>query len=205
MRFANRRDAGELLAAAVATLNPTKPVVYGLPRGGVPVAFEVAQALGCPLDVLNVAKVGLPQQPELALGAVANGGVVVANRDLLLQLGMSNGEFEELATQARHKLGHNWHEDFEFISPSARTAIVVDDGVATGATARAAVEVVDHLGAAEVWLAVPVAPVGFSAGSDELVVLHRPRRFVAVGHWYENFDQVDTEEVRELLRLSRLR
>lgn len=211
MRYANRRRAGEELGQAVADLEPDDPVVYALPRGGVPVGFEVARALRCPLDVLIVRKVGVPFQPELAMGAIAEGGVIVRNHEVIEVAGVSNSDFERVAADERLELENRvalFRGDTDQIDPIGHTAVVVDDGLATGSTALAAVSVLDQQGADAVWLAVPVAPASplgqLEEIVDRLVILHRPRGFGAVGSWYRDFAQTTNDEVRALLARSRL-
>jgi putative phosphoribosyl transferase len=211
MRYRDRRHAGALLGARVADLHPRDPVVLALPRGGVPVAYEVARALDCPLDVLVVRKIGVPRQRELAMGAIAEGGVVVRNEDVIDLAGVSEEEFESVVkaeTLELEKRLTSYREKALPVSPEGRTAIVVDDGLATGSTALAGVQVLHRKGAAAVWLAVPVAPPGslgdLEALTDSLVVLSRPRGFGAVGAWYRDFTQTSDEEVGALLEESRL-
>lgn len=211
MRFADRRQAGEQLGKAVADLEPSNAVVYALPRGGVPVGFEVARVLGCPLDVLIVRKVGVPFQPELAMGAIAEGGVTVRNRDVIEAAGIGDAEFDQVAVLERDELDQRvslFRGETPQIDPTGRTAVVVDDGLATGSTALAAATVLDQQGAAAVWLAVPVAPASplgrLEALVDRLVILYRPRGFGAVGSWYRDFTQTTNDEVRDLLARSRL-
>lgn len=211
MRYRDRHHAGELLGAELAELQPLDPVVYGLPRGGMPVAFEVARALGCPLDVLVVRKVGVPSQPELAMGALAEDGVVVRNEEVIDLAGISDEDFARVAERERGELEQRvagYRAEADQISPESHTAIVVDDGLATGSTALAAVEVARAQGASEVWLAVPVAPESplgeLEEKADRLVILSRPRDFGAVGIWYRDFSQTTDDEVRDLLAKSRL-
>jgi len=211
VRFANRRHAGEQLGRAVADLEPSNPVVYALPRGGVPVAFEVARTLSCPLDVLIVRKVGVPFQPELAMGAIAEGGVTVRNNDVIEVAAVTDTDFQRVVEAERHELHERvalFRGDTPQIDPVGRTAVVVDDGLATGSTALAAVSVLGQQGADAVWLAVPVAPASplgrLEAIVDRLVILHRPRGFGAVGSWYRDFNQTTNDEVRDLLARSRL-
>jgi putative phosphoribosyl transferase len=210
MRFRDRRHAGALLGAKVAALHPHSPVVFGLPRGGVPVAYEVARALACPLDVLVVRKVGVPYQRELAMGAIGEDGVVIRNEDVVDLAGVGDEEFERVAeTEAREleKRLALYRAEVPPMSPEGRTAIVVDDGLATGSTALAGVQVLVRKGAAAVWLAVPVAPPGplgdLEELTDRIVVLSRPRGFGAVGVWYQDFTQTSDEEVGALLAESR--
>lgn len=211
MRFDDRRQAGELLGADVAALAPKDPVVYALPRGGVPVAFEVARALGCPLDVLVVRKIGVPFQPELAMGAIAEGDVVVRNEDVIEIARIDEDDFAAVVRSERNELEHRaaaYRTEAGPISPQGHTAVVVDDGLATGSTALAAVRVLREKGARGVWLAVPVAPRSpldeLEALADRIVILHRPWDFGAVGVWYDDFAQTSDDEVRNLLRESRL-
>ncbi|RFU20923.1 phosphoribosyltransferase [Geodermatophilus marinus] len=206
MPFADRRDAGRQLGARLADLGPADPVVLGLPRGGVPVAAEVARALDAPLDVVLVRKLGLPARPELAMGAVGEDGAVVLNRDVLARSGVGEEALAAVERQERAELARRaraFRGDRPRVPLAGRTAVVVDDGVATGATARAACAVARTLGAARVVLAVPVAAprvVGELAGEvDELVALETPPGFRAVGQVYGDFTQTPDEEVVALL------
>ncbi|MFJ6754233.1 MULTISPECIES: phosphoribosyltransferase family protein [unclassified Streptomyces] len=206
MLFTHRTDAGERLAEALLHLQGEDPVVLGLPRGGVPVAFQVARALGAPLDVIVVRKLGVPYHRELGFGAIGEGGVRVISEDIVRSsrvrqqdlAAVEHAEEAELARQARRFRG-----DRPRVALAGRTVIVVDDGIATGATAAAACEVVRAQGAARVVLAVPVAPPDAVAWlrteADEVVCLSAPRAFRAVGEWYEDFSQTPDEEVIALL------
>ncbi|MFA3838916.1 phosphoribosyltransferase family protein [Streptomyces aureus] len=206
MRFTDRTDAGRRLAAAVQHLRDEEPVVLGLPRGGVPVAFEVARALGAPLDVIVVRKLGVPYQPELAFGAIGEGGVRVLNDDVVRHCGVEpdhiaaveRAERQELERRARRYRGGRPASAGE-----AHTVIVVDDGIATGATAAAACQVVRAQGAARVVLAVPVAPPDavrrLSAVADDVVCLSVQPLFGSVGEWYSDFSQTTDEEVAACL------
>lgn len=211
MRFEDRRQAGEVLGEAVAQLDPADPVVYALPRGGVPVGFEVARVLGCPLDVLVVRKVGVPFQPELAMGAVAEDGIVIRNEDVISMTGIDDEDFRSVVEQETRELERrvsSYREGAPAVPAEGKTAIVVDDGLATGSTAMAAVSVLAHKGAATIWLAVPVAPPDsvdkLEQHADRVVVLAQPRHFGAVGYWYQDFSQTSDQEVRTLLSRSRL-
>lgn len=211
MRFRDRRHAGGLLGAEVADFDPSDPLVYALPRGGVPVAYEVARALDCPLDVLVVRKIGVPYQPELAMGAIAEGDVVIRNEDVLRLARIDDETFASVVTLERRELESRvmaYRSEASSISPVGHTAIAVDDGLATGSTARAAIEVLSAKGAASVWLAIPVAPQeaieDLEKMADRIVVLATPHSFGAVGVWYRDFAQTSDEEVRALLRESRL-
>jgi putative phosphoribosyl transferase len=211
VRFADRREAGELLGRAVAELHPVDPLVAALPRGGVPVGFEVSRALGCDLDVLVVRKVGVPFQPELAMGAVGERGVVVRNREVMRAARIAEPDFERVVTAETSELEARVAIYREVAAPlefAGKTVIVTDDGLATGSTALAAIDVARALQALEVWVAVPVAPADsirrVAKAADQVVVLHRPQRFMAVGAWYGDFSQTSNDEVRDLLRRSRL-
>lgn len=206
MRFRNRRHAGQELARLVAAHAADRPVVVGLPRGGVPVAAEVAAALGAPLDVIVVRKLGAPTQPELAMGAVGEDGVEVLDPAIVRSVGATPEQVaaieereraEVRSRAARFRAGRARHP------LAGRTVIVVDDGIATGATANAACRVARAAGAARVVLAVPVAPEGWERrvdAADELVAVTTPRGFMAVGQFYDDFDQVPDAEVSEILR-----
>ena len=202
MVFAGRDDAGRRLAARLGYLRGEPVVVLGLPRGGVPVAFQVARALGAPLDVIVVGKLGVPFQPELGMGAVGEDGVRVINPEVVHASGVSEDELaavqarEQAAVQAR-AARYRVRRPREPLN--GRVAVVVDDGIATGSTARAACQIARAHGAARVVLAVPVAPPGWQARigaeADELVCLDTPRGFFAIGQFYARFPQVSDEEV----------
>jgi putative phosphoribosyl transferase len=200
-----------MLGEAVAGLNPYAPVIYSLPRGGVPVGFEVARVLGCPLDVLLVRKLGVPFQRELAMGALGEDGTVVRNEDVISLAGIDEPTFRSVVDAETDELERrlaSYREIAPAIEPEGRTAIVVDDGLATGSTALAAVSVLGRQRAASVWLAVPVAPRDsvrkLEQQADRVVVLSEPRNFGAVGYWYDDFGQTSDDEVRDLLSRSRL-
>ncbi|HEU4917229.1 MAG TPA: phosphoribosyltransferase [Acidimicrobiia bacterium] len=210
MRFADRREAGAKLGRALAAEQPVDPVVTALPRGGVPVGYEVALALGCELDVLVVRKVGVPFHPELAMGAVAEGEAVVMNRGVMASVGIDDEMFEDRAAMERAELEQRlslYRKAAPAIDPRGRTTIVVDDGLATGSTALVAIAVLRARGAAGVWLAVPVAPADsipvIEKQADRVIVLEQPRRFMAVGAWYRDFSPTTDSEVLDLLRRSR--
>jgi putative phosphoribosyl transferase len=207
MVFADRGDAGRRLAARLGHLRGQPAVVLGLPRGGVPVAFLVAQALGAPLDVIMVRKLGVPFQPELAMGAVGEGGVRVINREIVREARVPEDELaavqgreqaEVAARAARYRA--SWPRQ----PLEGRVAVVVDDGIATGSTARAACQVARAHGAARVVLAVPVAPPGWTqrigADADEMVCVAVPGEFLAIGEFYDSFPQVSDDEVIACLR-----
>ena len=205
--FRDRREAGKLLARALAHYAGRKDVVVlGLPRGGVPVAAEVARTLGAPLDVLIVRKLGAPGQDELAIGAIAEGGVRVLNQGLVENLGLTRWDIDQLAQSEERELERRvqiYRGGRDPLPVADRTVIVVDDGIATGATMRAGLQSLRARGAT---LVVAAAPVGAADSvdalredADEVVVLETPAWFRAVGQWYENFGQTTDEEVRACL------
>ena len=207
MVFADRDDAGRRLAARLGHLRDEPVVVLGLPRGGVPVAFQVALALGAPLDVIVVRKLGVPFQPELAMGAVGEGGVRVINRQIVDEARVPEDELA--AVQAREQAAvaaraARYRARWPRQPLNGRVAVVVDDGIATGSTARAACQIARAHGAARVVLAVPVAPPGWQASigrvADEFVCVDTPPGFVAIGEFYVSFRQVSDDEVIACLR-----
>jgi putative phosphoribosyl transferase len=208
--FRNRQDAGRRLADRLAALREERPVVVGLPRGGVPVAAEVASALDAPLDVIIVRKLGVPAQPELGMGAIGEDGVRVLNETVVRAAGVPAGAIDAVEQRERAEVerrARRYRGDRARLSLDGRTVIVVDDGIATGGTARAAVQVARAQGARRVVLAVPVAPPGaveeMRAVADEVVCVESPHGFAAVGQWYEDFTQTSDDEVVRLLDPSR--
>ena len=208
--FDDRRDAGCRLAARLEALRGSDVVVLGLPRGGVPVAFEVAQALRAPLDILVVGKLGVPSQPELAFGAIGEGGIRVLNDSVVRQAHLSDGEMAAIEEARRAELtrrSERFRRGRERIPLEGRTAVIVDDGVATGATARAACRVARALGARRVVLAVPIGapdvPAQFAGDADEVICLVMPQDFYAVGQGYRDFGQTSDDEVVALLERAR--
>ncbi len=202
--FENRVDAGRRLARRLAHLRGEDAVVLGLPRGGVPVAFEVARELGAPLDVIVVRKLGVPFQPELAMGAIGEGGYEVLDRSLIARAGVTDDELDLVEARERSEMQarvRRFRRGRDPLDLTGRLAIVVDDGIATGATALVACEVARHLGARRVVLAAPVGPPGLHglAGADEVVLLETPDPFVAVGQHYRDFAPTGDEEVVALL------
>lgn len=205
----DRRDAGEQLLARLPPLDGRTTVVLALPRGGVPVAAEIARAIHAPLDVVLVRKVGLPGHAELAVAAVADGAapVYVVNQAVAASAGLSEADIHALAKpelaeiERRRRL---WHGGRGQVDVAGKTAVVVDDGIATGATAKAALQALAKSGAARIILAVPVAPPSvlaeLAALTDMTVCLMSPERFVAVGAYYKDFRQVSDREVAEALQ-----
>jgi len=206
--FRDRAEAGRHLAAHLEEYSGRPSVlVLGLPRGGVPVAFEVAQALEAPLDVFLVRKLGVPGHQELALGAIASGGVRVLNEEVIRSLEIAEETIASVAAEEQRELERRerLYRDGGAPTPVAgRTAILVDDGLATGASMRAAALALTEQGAGEVVVAVPVSPPETCAALEEqvdrIVCARTPELFYAVGTWYEDFSEVNDEEVRRLLR-----
>jgi putative phosphoribosyl transferase len=208
--FANRREAGQRLAQALRAYAGRDLLVLALPRGGVPVAFEVAKALKAELEVMVVRKLGVPYQEELAMGALASGGARVLNHEVIANLGLSEDVIEEVTRREEQELARReraYRGDRPFPKVKGRTVILVDDGLATGATMRAAVAALKTLEPAAIVVAVPVAPPDTAAKLreevDDLVCLATPENFYAVGQWYVDFSQTSDEEVRELLAKAR--
>lgn len=206
MEFADRRDAGRRLAARLVRLAAERPVVVGLPRGGVPVAHEVALALAAPLDVLIVRKIGCPGQPELGLGALGEDGIVLLNEPLLQAAGVSQAAVTDVIRRETAELERRVERYRQGRAPvdlAGRTVIVVDDGLATGFTARAGIEIVRRRGATRVVLAVPVAPEDaireLASVADEVVCVLAPRTFWAIGEFYVDFSQTEDVGVTDLL------
>jgi len=210
-RFLNRMEAGQLLAEKLkAYANRGDVLVLALPRGGVPVAFEVARALHAPLDVMIVRKLGVPGQEELAMGAIASGGVRVLNEDVVQMLALPEEVVNKVAAHEQRELErreHLYRGNWPAYDIHDRIIILVDDGIATGATMRAAASAVRKQHPARIIIAVPVAAYEtcreFTAEVDEVVCVSIPEAFLAVGFWYEHFDQTSDEEVRQLLERAR--
>jgi putative phosphoribosyl transferase len=204
--FRDRRDAGARLAERLEHLRSETPVVLGLPRGGVPVAFEVASRLDAPLDVIVVRKLGVPVQPELGMGAVGEDGVIVLNDDVVRLARVSHDELARIEARERAEVQRR-AEQFRGGRPrvdvTGRTAVIVDDGIATGGSARAALQVARAQGARRAVLAVPVGSpdtiAAMQAEADEVVCVETPYGFMAVGQAYANFTQTTDDEVIELL------
>lgn len=205
-RFRDRADAGRRLASRLEFLRGQDVVVLGLPRGGVPVAFEVADALHAPLDVLLVRKLGVPFRPELAFGAISEGGVRVINQGVVRGARLGEQEMAAVEAEQRAELqrrSERFRGGRQRISLRGRTAVIVDDGVATGATAYAACEVARARGASRVVLAVPIGAADtaekFAKCADEVVCLETPESYLSVGQGYGHFPQTSDDEVVKLL------
>ena len=209
MPFKNRSDAGRKLARALASYKEQQPVILALPRGGVPVAVEVAAALNAPLDLILVRKIGVPFQPELAMGAVVEGGapIIVRNEDVIELAHIDESTFKaicdseltEIERRRQRYLGSRQRADI-----SGHTAIVIDDGIATGATTRAALRATRMRNPKRLILAVPVAPTSAVAElrseADDLICLEDHELFGAIGLYYADFSQVSDETVIDILK-----
>lgn len=209
MRFQDRRHAGRVLARRLGP-REGESVVLGLARGGVPVAYEVARALGCPLDVFVVRKLGVPGHEELAMGAVATGGVVVVNDEVVNLLGIKAEVLRDRVKREALELARResaYRAAGGALEVRGKTAILVDDGLATGSSMRAAVSAVRIRHPARVVVAVPVGAAEscdrLRAEADEVVCVVEPETFWAVGFWYDDFAQTSDEEVRALLDAAR--
>lgn len=210
-RFRDRKDAGQQLARQLLTLPDTDVVVLGLPRGGVPVAAEVADVLHAPLGVIGVAKLGVPYQPEVAMGAIAEGGVRVFDMELISMLHITDEEVARVEEAERGRLADRvalLGAAGDRVEVAGRVAIVVDDGIATGATASAACQVARRRGARKVIVAAPVGgpdALRRVRGADLIVCPLRPRDFRSVGAYYQNFEQTTEKAVIALLEENRYR
>jgi predicted phosphoribosyltransferase len=210
MQFLDRREGGRKLAARLAGFGGRNDIaVLALPRGGIPVGYEVARELGAPLDVFVVRKLGVPGHEELAMGAIASGGAVSVNREVVTALGISERDLNELAEAEAAEV--TWREELyregrRPLDLRGRTVLVVDDGLATGSTMMAAILALRELGPSRVVVAVPVAPAetcrDLEDQADEVICLETPDPFFAVGQFYRDFSQVSDQEVRRLLRLA---
>ena len=208
--FRNRAEAGAVLAGEVAQrlrdVPPAKIVVLGLPRGGVPVAAAVAQALQAPLDVIVVRKLGVPSQPELAMGAIGENGMRLLNGEVLAVTGVRESEVAEVERRERDELERRaalYRANRPPIDLAGKTAVIVDDGIATGSTAAAAAQIARQAGAERVIIATPVAPPitirRLATVADDVIAVRTPENFFAIGEWYADFSQTSDDEVRRLL------
>ena len=208
--FKNRREAGEKLSEKLQIFaDSPDTVVLALPRGGVPVAFEVAQRLNLPLDILCVRKIGLPGYEELALGATASGGAIVLNKPLVERLQISESSIEKLVARKQKELDaleQLYRPNRPFPMLQGQNVILMDDGIATGSTMRAAISAVRQHGAKFVVVATPVAPASTAREmrkeADEFFSLTTPAEFTAVGEWYQDFSQTSDADVRDCLEKS---
>jgi predicted phosphoribosyltransferase len=215
--FTNRDEAGRSLADAVrrrlgAAGPDERRLVLGLPRGGLPVAVHVARELDAPLDVLTVRKLGAPGHEELAMGAIASGGIQVLDRGLVDRLGVNDARLQQVVEREQAELRRReevFREGREPLALAGATVVLVDDGVATGSTMKAAIDAVREAGAARIVVAIPLAPDDtlreLRAKADEVICLETPSPFWAVGQGYRDFPQVQDEEVRRILSEARER
>jgi len=208
--FADRREAGIELASRLRQYaGRNDVVVLALPRGGVPVAYEVAQALDAPLDIFLVRKLGVPSHPELAMGAIASGGIRVLNDDVVRWYGIPGSEIDAVARVEQVELerrDREYRQGRSFVDLRSRVVILIDDGLATGSTMKAAVEAVRQRGPARIVVAVPVGAPATCAElaelADETICGRMPQQFSAVGQWYVDFSQTTDDEVRALIDRS---
>jgi putative phosphoribosyl transferase len=208
--FKDREDAGRRLAERLSRYRDERPVVFALPRGGVPVGYEISRALGVPLEVFVARKLGAPGQPEFGIGAVAPGGVRILNEEVVRRLGIPDDYIERITERETAEVErrlHHFRGDRPQPGVRGRTAILVDDGLATGVTARAATKALRRLEPRRLILAAPVCAAQtaelLGPEVDELICLEAPSDLGAIGFWYRDFSQTSDEEVVELLERSR--
>lgn len=207
MIFQNRKDAGQQLANALMDYKKrTGMIVLALPRGGVPLGYEIAKALEIPLDVFLVRKLGVPGQEELAMGAISTDNIEVLNKDIIQQLQIPRSEIDKVKEHEQKILEKRsllYRGNRKLPKIKDQTVILVDDGIATGATIRAAITAIRQLGCKYLIVAVPVAPEStcneLKKEVDEIICLEKPEPFFAIGNWYHHFNQTTDEEVQELL------
>ena len=212
-RFQNRKVAGQLLAKKLVHFSQQKDaIVLALPRGGVPIGYEIAKNLNLPLDIFLVRKLGVPWQEELAMGAIAEGNVHVFNSEIILSLAITQNDIDKAIAQESQILvqrQQKYRGDRPSLVIKNKTVILVDDGIATGATMRAAIKALRKSGSTNVIVATPVAPpeaiAQFSHLVDQVICLETPTPFYAIGNWYEDFSQTSDEEVCDLLQRAAIR
>jgi len=210
--FSNRVDAGKRLGAALTDFKGKNAVVLAIPRGGVVVGFEIAMALDLPLDVIIPRKVGAPDNAELAIGAMTEDGTIILDRNLVAYLGVPDSYIKEESERQKHEIERRlkmYRKNEPYPNLKGRDVIIVDDGIATGSTMKAALASVKNRGAKTVTVAVPVGPPDtikeLKVQADRVVCLYMPEYFAAIGQFYIDFDQTSDEEVTELLRQNRQR
>jgi putative phosphoribosyl transferase len=206
-KYFDRYEAGKVLAEYLNNYtNKPNTIVLALPRGGVPVAYEVAKALSIPLDIFIVRKLGTPNHEELAMGAIATGGILVFNDDIIQELDIPKKQIDEVIRRESQELNRRnkkYRGNRTFPDIEGKTIILVDDGIATGATIKAAIKALRLQHPASIIVAVPVAAIStceeIASTVDKIICPLAPKHFNAVGAWYENFSQTEDEEVHELL------
>jgi predicted phosphoribosyltransferase len=210
MIFEDRRDAGRKLGSALMShVENENSIILALPRGGVPVAYEAARELGVPMDILLVRKLGVPGQEELAMGAIGSGGIQVLNKSLINMLGIPEESIDAVAKREDQEMKRSeriYRGNNPALGVEGKTVIIVDDGLATGATMRAAAEALRARNPVKIIVAAPVASPdtceALNVVADEVVCLQTPQPFSSVGQWYKNFDQTSDQEVTALLNKS---
>ena len=210
--FKDRKEAGQILAHKLINYLGQNVIVLGLPRGGVPVAFEVAKALKAPLDVYVVRKLGVPGHEELAMGAIASGDVRVLNKPVIEDLGVTEEAIEAETRKEREELKRRellYRDDRPPLEVSDRTVVLVDDGIATGSTIKAGIAALKKQKAGRIVVAVPVAPISsieeLKKEVDEVICVSTPEFFYAISLWYDEFPQTSDEQVRELLKKAEMK
>ncbi len=209
-QLANRKEAGVLLASKLTHYaNSQDVLVLGLPRGGVPVAFEIAKALNLPLDIFLVRKLGAPRRKELAIGAIAMGGIIVMNQDILEWLKIKQSAIESIIHHEKQELQRRdraYRGNRPFPEIENRTIIIVDDGIATGATLRVAITALKQQNPKSIVIAIPVAPPSilreFQDLVNEIICLKQPKSLSSISLWYQDFSQTTDEEVCQLLNIA---
>lgn len=210
MLYKDRFDAGQQLAEKLLKYKNENPVIIALPRGGVVIGYEAAKKLRAPLDIIVTRKIGAPLQPELGIGAIGPKGIRLLNSDLIRTLGVSEIQVEQIIEEETMEMNRRtdiYRESLPALDLTGRTVILVDDGIATGVSDKAAILSIKYFYAKKIILAVPVCPAGtaekFHKYADEFICLAQPPDFYAVGAYYENFEQVSDEEVINLLKEAR--
>ena len=210
--FSNRLDAGKRLASALKDFRGKNAVVLAIPRGGVVVAYEIAKELNLPLDVIIPRKIGAPDNPELAIGAMTEDGTIIIDKNLVAYLGVPESYIEEESERQKHEIERrlkNYRSSEPYPNLKGKEVIIVDDGIATGSTMKAALASVKNKGAKTVTIAVPVGPPEtireLEKQADRVECLYTPEYFAAIGQFYRDFEQTSDEEVTELLKQNRQR
>lgn len=210
MLYKDRFDAGHKLAEKLIKYKDENPIIIALPRGGVVIGYEAAKMLNAPMDIIVTRKIGAPFQPEFGIGAIAPNGIKILDTETVRFLGISEAEIEKIIEQETIEMNRRiklYRENLPELHLSKKTVIIVDDGLATGVTARAAILAIKQMNPEKVILAVPVSPPDtaekFRREVDEFICLNEPPDFYAIGAYYENFEQVSDEEVINLLRITK--